>query len=101
MTIATKKKRWIASYERMIARDELGRLSILETEFSNWVKNVLSKLRGYCNISIASFEELDRILDVDVEFDYAGSEDLFPVDQPSFDGWMVVQVKQIDEPFRG
>jgi hypothetical protein len=85
------KRRWIASFERLLDDDEKNRLSDYEKEFSNWVENSMPKFDGYDNIRCLSFQRSNRILAVEVEFDHAAS--LYPAHVPTLENWVVVQVK--------
>ncbi|MDA4129897.1 MAG: hypothetical protein OK457_03925 [Thaumarchaeota archaeon] len=85
------KKKWVASFERLLDDHEKNRLSDYEREFSNWVKNSLPKFDEYENIQLLSFQRSNRILAADVEFDH--SEPLYPALVPTLENWVVVQVK--------
>ncbi len=63
------KKKWIASFERLLDDHEKNRLSDYEKEFSNWVSSSLPKYEGYDNIQSLSFQRSNRILAADVELD--------------------------------
>ena len=95
MSAPSKKSRWIASYERMLARKDVRKRDVFESEFSRWVRKELSKIDGYSNVRMGGFfQELERVLAVDVEFDYAGKKDRpFAAAQPKPEEWIVVQVK--------
>ena len=92
-------RRFIASYERVLATDELDKRRFLRTEFLHWIRGKLLPAKGYRNVRIGSFfQELVRILAVEVEFDYDRDNPLFAAVQPRFDGWVVVQLKEIPKP---
>jgi hypothetical protein len=88
-----QKKRWVASFERLLDDHEKNHLSDYEKEFSTWVEKLMPKFDGYYNIECLSFQRLNRILAVDVEFDHANP--LYPADVPTLENWVVVQVKQL------
>jgi hypothetical protein len=85
------KKRWLASFERLLDDQEKNSLSDYEKEFSNWVEKSMPTFNGYDNIHVPSFQRSNRILAAEVEFDHA--EPLFPALIPILENWVVVQVK--------
>ena len=89
-----RKRSFFANYERVLTREELDKRKAIRKEFLNWIKVDLSKMGGYKKTSVKRFEETDRILDADVEFDYEGDKDLYAANQPRFDGWTVVSLRQ-------
>ena len=95
MTSKRKTRRWVASDERMLTgtREQRG-FHVFEKEFSDWIETSLPKSQEYHNISQRDFQRLGRILSVDVEFDHDGLQ--YPAFVPTFDGWVVVQVKRVD-----
>jgi len=90
------KKRWVASYERLLDDDEQNRLTDYEKEFSDWVEKSMPKFDGYDSIQLFNFQRSFRILAAEVEFDH--SESLYPANVPTLENWVVVQVKLLTRP---
>lgn len=86
-----RKKRWIASFERLLDDHEKSCLSDYEREFMDWVSDTFPRREGYDNIDAQKFQRSNRILAVDVVFDH--SEPLYPFLVPTLENWVVVQVK--------
>ena len=88
---------WIASYERMLGLTEIGKYRVFEKDFMKWVLKELPKASGYSNINPKPFKRFDRILAIDVEFE--SRDVLFPGKVPTFDTWVVIQVKPVKSEF--
>jgi hypothetical protein len=91
-------RRWLASFERMLDEDEKEQSDKLEEEFLNWAKEKLTDLEGFRNVRTGKFERSNRIMSVDVEFDHP--DKMFPASIPTFDNWVVIQVKRFNNDFQ-
>ena len=88
-------RKWLASFERMLDDDEKEWANYFEEEFLNWAREKLTGIDGFHNIRYGKFERSYRIISIDVEFDHP--DKMFPALIPTFDNWVVVQVKRFNK----